>query len=530
MRFIALILAIACASGVSAEMRTLPREAFLDKLKGAWAGQMYGVCFGAPWEFRSNGAMITKDLGEWKPEQIAGAIGQDDCYVEMTFLKAIEDFGLDVTFEEAGKAFGASQYPLWHANRYGRNNIRRGILPPLSGNPKYNAHADDIDFQIEADLFGIIAPGLPQESNKLCDIFGHVMNYGDGVYGGMFVAGMYAAAYFEEKDVDKVIRAGLACIPAASKYHQTITDVIAWHAQHPDDWQAAWKLIEAKYQDDVDCMPGNTFNINANLNGAYIVMGLLYGGGDMKKTVEVSVRCGQDADCNPSNAAGVLGCMQGYDRLAPEITSGIPAMADTPFDHTSYSFNTLITACERVVGQVVTAAGGSVDKKGLRIPVQAPKAPETLEQWTDKAATLAVVIPDPEIRQWNPAFALIACGRDMDPGLLEEFGGEKDVLCVHPVSETAPAILRGTLEAPAGPAILRVRAASDERGDYLLRVLLDKKEALAQTIDSKGRFVNVDVPLNGAAARKIEVELQNVANGWAFEAAFLAGAEVIPAP
>lgn len=141
------------------ETRSLPRAEFLDKIKGAWAGQMFGVCYGAPWEFQSNGAMITKDLGRWKPATIKDAIGQDDCYVEMTFLKAIEDYGLDVTFEEAGKAFGASEYPLWHANKFGRNNIRRGIMPPKSGNPEFNAHADDIDFQIEADLLGSSVPG-----------------------------------------------------------------------------------------------------------------------------------------------------------------------------------------------------------------------------------------------------------------------------------------------------------------------------------------------------------------------------------
>jgi hypothetical protein len=38
----------------------------------------------------------------------------------------------------------------------------------------------------------------------------------------------------------------------------------------------------------------------------HIVMGLLYGEGDMDKTIIISMRCGQDSDCNPSNAAGVL--------------------------------------------------------------------------------------------------------------------------------------------------------------------------------------------------------------------------------
>ena len=59
------------------------------------------------------------------------------------------------------------------------------------------------------------------------------MNYGDGVYGGMFVAGMYAAAYFESRDVDRVLRQGLACIPAESQYHQCISDVMRWHREHP---------------------------------------------------------------------------------------------------------------------------------------------------------------------------------------------------------------------------------------------------------------------------------------------------------
>ena len=69
--------------------------------------------------------------------------------------------------------------------------------PTLSGTPKYNAHANDIDFQIEADFIGLMAPGLPQCANEMRWRAGRVMNYGDGIYGGMFVSGMYAAAFFE---------------------------------------------------------------------------------------------------------------------------------------------------------------------------------------------------------------------------------------------------------------------------------------------------------------------------------------------
>ena len=57
------------------------------------------------------------------------------------------------------------------------------------------------------------------------------------------------------------------------------------------------------------------FNIDAKLNGAYIVMGLLYGEGDPMKTLEISTRCGQDSDCNPSNALAVLGVINGFSGL-----------------------------------------------------------------------------------------------------------------------------------------------------------------------------------------------------------------------
>ena len=50
------------------------------------------------------------------------------------------------------------------------------IFPPQSGHPDYNLHADDIDFQIEADYIGFMCPGMPQTANKMADKIGHIMN------------------------------------------------------------------------------------------------------------------------------------------------------------------------------------------------------------------------------------------------------------------------------------------------------------------------------------------------------------------
>ena len=356
---------------------------------------MAGVMFGMPYEwafgcegFRFTAEPILEDLEPWKPERIHGAMNNDDLYVETVFLKALENHGLGITPKQAGVAFARTMCELWHANRFGRENVRRGIMPPRSGHPKHTLHADDLDFQIESDLFGIICPGLPRESNRLCNVFGHIMCYGDGVYGGMFMAGMYAAAYFEDEDVRAVVEAGLACIPRRSVYHQCISDVIRWHNEHPDDWLATWRKIEDKWNDNLDCEPYWDSSIDAKLNGAYVVVGLLYGNGDMTKTIELATRCGQDADCNPSSAAGVLGCMKGFRGIDPKWTSGLEADQEKKYPNAEYTFAELIPACQRMAEQVILRSGGAVEKGAYVIPRQTPRAPRRLEQWKNQKSKI----------------------------------------------------------------------------------------------------------------------------------------------
>ena len=228
---------------------------------------------------------------------------------------------------------------------------------------------------------------------------------------------MYSAAYFEDTDVRAVLQAGLDCIPPESQYRQCIEDVIAWHDLEPDDWRATWKRIEEKWQDDVDCIPGSPFNIDAKLNGAYIAMGLLYGNGGLMRTAEISTRCGQDADCNPSNAAGVLGCMKGFNAMGAEFTSGIEAIRNEKFIHTDYGFDALIAACQQVKEQIVLRTGGRIDDNAYHILVQPPKPPATLEQWVHQEEMLQLAIPPAEMRLWDPAWRVAACGHEMGPGV-----------------------------------------------------------------------------------------------------------------
>jgi hypothetical protein len=201
------------------------------------------------------------------------------------------------------------------------------------------------------------------------------MNYGDGVYGGIFVAALYSNAYFEN-DIPTIIDKALLTIPEESDYYKIIKDVETLHNQYPADWRAAWHELQNKWGEEDICGAGDNFNIDAKLNGAYIVLGLLYGEGDPVKTIEITTRCGQDSDCNPSNALAVLGVLKGFSNLPDYMKEGIMAVGDTNFINTNYSFNKAVESTYNYAIGLVKENGGEVTSKKIKIKIQEPVSPE----------------------------------------------------------------------------------------------------------------------------------------------------------
>ncbi|MCX6315640.1 MAG: ADP-ribosylglycohydrolase family protein [Sphingobacteriales bacterium] len=347
-----------------------------DKIAGGWAGKMIGVTYGAPHEFRFQQAINT-DTIKWAPADIKGSIWQDDLYVQLSFLMAMDKFGIDAPAKNFQEMLAKAGYPLWCANMQARKNYYDSIFPPASGDPENSFRADDIDFQIEADYIGFMNPGLPQNVVDISGKIGHIMNYGDGVYGGIFVGSLYSTAYFEN-DINKIIEQALHTIPAESDYAKIVRDVIKLHNHYPKNWEAAWKELDDKWGDEDISGAGSKFNIDAKLNGAYIVMGLLYGEGDVYRTLEITTRCGQDADCNPSNAMAVLGLIKGFSALPADMQKGVKDIGDSIFINTSYSFNSAVIATDQYALQLTQKKGAYIKNDTIYIPNQ-PLKPAAYE-------------------------------------------------------------------------------------------------------------------------------------------------------
>ena len=362
-------------------MMVLSKEKLKDKIKGGWAGQTIGVTFGGPYEFQFNGTFI----GDYQPlKWYDGYLKQamlnnpglyDDLYMDLTFVDVFEKYGLDAPLDSFANAFAKAGYMLWHANQAARYNILQGIKAPQSGFWKNNPHADCIDYQIESDFAGLMSPGMPNTASAISDKIGHIMNYGNGWYGGVFVGAMYSLA-FTSNDIGYIINNALKTIPVKSHFHQCIQDVILWHKKYPADWKQTWLEIQKKWANDIGCPEGvfAAFNIDATVNAAYVVTGLLYGGGDFTKTLEIATRCGQDADCNPSTAGGVLGALLGYDKIPAYWKMGLKEAEGIDFKYTSMSLDDVYKTGFNHALKNIERNGGKVSGDQVRIKIQKPVA------------------------------------------------------------------------------------------------------------------------------------------------------------
>lgn len=400
------------AQGIDKEIqyRQLPLDVYKDKVAGGWVGQAIGVLWAQWTEGIWQSTIVPFDLEDWyryktPPKELtdkAVALGtkqkrkeflfpyyndkknwetwipdkmssQDDLYVEFMFLYSIGKNGLDVTATEIAEDWIKYLDPnrIFAANRAAYLNFTKGIWPPWSGHPRYSPMGDAIDFQIEADLFGLISPGLPRISNAWSDKVGHIMNYGDGVYAGMAMAAMYSEAFFES-DPRKLAEYSLKAIPPESGYAKMVRDVLDVHQRLPS-WQDAWKEIKPKWgMKDGKVVSG----LDVRINGANVYLGLLYGGGDFWKSMNISMRCGVDSDCNPSSVAGILGTVLGM--------KGIPEkwaiLRNLPIDNITIkeifpnpiNWDDILNATVEVGKWNIVENGGYLSKGVFYIPYQTP--------------------------------------------------------------------------------------------------------------------------------------------------------------
>ncbi|NJN84044.1 MAG: ADP-ribosylglycohydrolase family protein, partial [Caldilineaceae bacterium] len=169
-------------------------------------------------------------------------------------------------------------------------------MPPETGSAERNPDGVwSIDAQLQTELFGLIAPGMPDEASRRAAYFARVTNSGLAVEVSAFYAALYAQAYFDS-DLDSLLRNAQARFPSDSQLYEIVETVFNWHALNPDDWRVSRALIRERYDDDPMWWA-------AKVNFASTLMALLYGEGDLLQTMTLAGLAGWDADNNMTTAA-----------------------------------------------------------------------------------------------------------------------------------------------------------------------------------------------------------------------------------
>ncbi|MBQ9467781.1 MAG: ADP-ribosylglycohydrolase family protein [Clostridia bacterium] len=354
----------------------------LDKLEGGWIGKMAGVAWGTPTEFCYAGRMIPEnELPVWTPEMINTAFTQDDMYAQVPFIDAMAAHGVNCPLDVFAEYFMNTRFALWHANGMARRNLKRGIPAPESGAYYNNYHCDDIDWQIDCDFLGMIYPGdVARAAGRAFEI-GHIMNYGDGVFGGVFVTALHAAA-FDAGSVEELCARAVSAIPGNTLFRALLDDVTEWHRTGVS-FEECWQMLEDKWSACALCpeLPGKS-NIDAKFNSGYVLMGLLYGEGDFEKSVKYALICGQDSDCDPSTVGGVLGNYLGASGIPDRYKSALDRTG-RKYAFTDYTFEDAVNLNFRLMKEQFALDGARFADGVWERRTGTDTAPLPPEQWPD---------------------------------------------------------------------------------------------------------------------------------------------------
>ena len=288
-------------SGLSA---ALPAEVLNDKVRGCWLGKSIGGTLGAPHE----GLMQLLDVQAYPPLS-GSALPNDDLDLQLLWLSVLERCGLATHSHVLARAWLDHVHFPYGEYGYAIRNLRRGLLPPLSG-AFDNPFTDGMGSPIRSEIWAIAALGKPHLAAALAYEDACVDHAGEGIWGAMLFAALEAAA-FECSDPDTLLDLALKLIPAQSRMARAVQGVRRDHRSGLG-WRECRESVlrDFGHADDFTDAPQNV---------AFAVLGWLYGQ-DFSDSLKITVNCGYDTDSSGAMVGALLGILHGAAQIPQRWT------------------------------------------------------------------------------------------------------------------------------------------------------------------------------------------------------------------
>lgn len=296
----------------------LNKKEYLNKMHGCWIGKNIGGTLGDEYE-GTHDILDIKGFSTAKGEPAPN----DDLDLQLVWLKAVQEVGPKALNANILGFFWKTHItPYWNEYGIAMENLAKGLLPPLSGEMNNSKWKFSNGAWIRSEIWACLAPGIPNIAIKYA-IMDASVDHGlsEGTYAEIFTASLESMAFFES-DIRKLINIGLSYIPDDCRIARSVKIAIDGYDKKLD-----WK--EVREQLRKDCEDLGWFQAPANIG--YMVLGLLYGEGDFKKSLIYTINCGDDTDCTGATAGAILGIILGADKI--------------PADWKEYIGDTIRTKC-----------------------------------------------------------------------------------------------------------------------------------------------------------------------------------------
>ena len=297
----------------------LQMKDYRNKLMGCWLGKNVGGTLGAPFECKRG----VFDVTTYTQKLFGEPLPNDDLDLQLVWLNAAEQYGRGVNAAILGEYWHTWIVPNWGEYGAGKNNMRMGLLPPLSGTVN-NVFGSSCGAFIRSEIWACLCPGHPELAVRYAYEDAIVDHSREGVYAEVFCAAVESAA-FAEPDKFRLIDIGLSFIPADCGISRAVRCVLDAHSQG-SSWQEARKVLLNAVPGSFGVMgmkreelspdePVGEMGWDAPSNIGIMLIGWLYGGDDFGESLCIAVNCGEDADCTAATLGSILGILTGADGL-----------------------------------------------------------------------------------------------------------------------------------------------------------------------------------------------------------------------
>lgn len=356
---------------------------FRDKVYACWIGKNIGGTMGGPYE-------CTKEYLDIQGFSTAEGVvlPNDDLDLQLVWLHAVEKIGpRAINATSLGEFWLSFIVPHWNEYGIGKNNMQRGLIPPLAGDYENNwKHSNGA--WIRTEVWACMAPGCPDIAAKYAIEDAKVDHgAGEGTYAAAFVASMQSAA-FVIPDLRRCIEIGLSKIPADSR----VADSVRLTLECYDAGKSPRETRNTILARNADIGDG-WFESPSNV--AYSVLGLLWGEGDFKRTMIAAINCGDDTDCTAATVGATMGILGGTKAIPEDWSRHIGDDIVTISINRGGSCRRVPSTCTELTDRVVAQASHMLFANDAYVALTDGEAvlPEDAEEIIRKNCKLTTLTP-----------------------------------------------------------------------------------------------------------------------------------------